>query len=206
MYRRATAILAPMKRLLAVLGASLLAATSAAQTPVHFTATVQWPNRFEHEIRPGLIFTMEPLDGEWRFAVKPSATSEENYAECITGPLHGPTDLDLLPWQWAPTAPKGYDQHVPGVQKFSFVLDEDSQRYECAAAKKVAEDIGEGKDTENGAPIGPPHYKARPRGDVRVTVLGFHLQQDPNSHDVLFRDVKVTVDITLPATKEKRPR
>lgn len=149
---------------------------------------------------------MEPLDGEWRFGVKPSKPNGENYAECVTGPLHGPTDLDLLPWQWTPNAPKGYDRHVPGVQEFGFVLDEDSQKYECAEAEKVAEDFREGKDAEDGATIGSPDYKPRLQGNVRVTVIGFHLQPDRNSHDVLFRDVKIAVNITIPASKEKRPR
>ena len=144
---------------------------------------------------------MDPLDDEWRLGVKPMKANGENYAECIGGPLHGPTDLDLLPWQWAPNAPKGYGRHVPGVQEFSFVLDEDSQKYECAEADKVAEDLRRDKSD-----IGSANYKPRPQGDVRVTVLGFHLQPHPNGHDVLFRDVTIEVDITTPATKEKRPQ
>jgi len=188
-----------MKRALWVIVVNLLAMPLGAQTHVRFSTTVHWPNSFERAIRPGLVFTMEPLDGEWRFGVKSSAESTENYAECVTGPLHGPTNLDLLPWRWAPNAPKGDAQHVPDVQEFGFVLDDDSQKYECAEAAKVANEIREGRND-----IGSADYKARPQGNVRVTVLGFRLQ--PDGGGFLFREVKIAVDITVPDAKEKRPR
>jgi hypothetical protein len=147
-------------------------------------------------LAPGLVFELDPeSDGDldWQLAVKPDESSNTNYAKCVTGPLHGPTPIDIEAWQWALLANGKTWDSAPSVHEFDFVLD-------AAGNKKVCDEADrEAFDTErNHMQIGDPHYKDPPLGHARVTICWVELKASAPDGQARFAKIRFDAEITLP--------
>jgi len=107
----------------------------AAQPTVHIAGTVRVGRAFRKEIGSGLVLALTPISGSgedsgWTIEIQP-VDGSDNFIRCVTLPLHGLTQADLLTAQFV----TGDNEKLPesklaDVKKreFQFVLNAADQK------------------------------------------------------------------------------
>jgi len=182
------------------------------QPRVRIAGTVRAGEVFWKKIDSGLVLILTPIpdsgeDSGWTIEVQPTDGSD-NFVRCVTLPLHGPTQADLLVTQFvSPDSRKLPEAKLSEVKQreFQFVLNAADQKKACDEME--AEAYGAPKTAPDGTVvIGNPGYKEPSLGSgsfliktARVSNLG------PGKHAKL-DSLSFEVEITLPATKDQPSR
>ena len=191
-----------MRRRLAPLLLGLLISTGLqAQAPIHFSADVRAGQTYSHPIAHGLYLVLDQTDpGDWRFAIKPSAESQEDYTHCLGSPfLHGPQPWDLTAWRFAPDAGADWAEHLPVTKQIAFVTNAADQKYECAESNAIYDSFQRSQSAGRMPEYdGLPHYKPRPVGRARIVVALVLFKPGTTGKDAEFDRVALQVLLTFP--------
>jgi len=181
-----------------------------AQPPVRIAGTVRAGQAFRKEIGSGLVLALTPIpdsgeDSGWTIEIQP-ADGSENFVRCVTLPLHGPTQVDLLTAQFlTPDNQKLPESKLADVKKreFQFVLNTADQKRACDELE--AEAYGAPKTAADGTVIiGNPDYKEPPLGSGTFLITAARLSNvGPGKHAVL-ESLNFELEITLPASKGRQ--
>ena len=183
----------------------------AAQPRIHFAGTVRAGEVFRKEIGSGLVLVLTPIpdSGEgsgWSIEIQPLDGSD-NFVRCVTLPLHGPTQADLLTTQFVSQDNKKLpESKLSDVKKreFQFVLNAADQKKAC----------DEMEDEAYGAPttapdgtiiIGNPGYKEPPLGSGSFVIKTAQLSHLGPGKRARLDSLSFEVEIMLPASGERRP-
>jgi len=175
----------------------------AGQPRVHLVGTVHAGRGFRKEIGSGLVLVLAPLpdeDSGWTIAVRPEDGSD-NFVRCVTLPLHGPTQADLLVTQFVgPDNQKLPESELTYVKKreFQFVLNAADQKKACEEME--AEAYGSPKTAPDGTVIiGNPDYEEPPLGSGTFVIKAARLSNLGAGKHARLDSLSFEVEITLPA-------
>jgi hypothetical protein len=110
------------------------------EEPIRLQGEVRQGQQFEQPIGGGLSLRLEPGDGDWDIEIGPLG-SHEDFSECPTSPLHGPTPRNILAWDF-----QGVPQGSGGVgqkRRIDFTLNSGDNAAECRSLARIAQ----GEDT-----------------------------------------------------------
>jgi hypothetical protein len=188
---------------------AMLAGPLMAQPRVHIAGTVRAGQVFRKEIGSGLALVLTP-DGEgsgWTIEVQPLDGSD-NFVRCVTLPLHGPTQADVLATQFVTEDNRKLPEaKLSDVKKreFQFVLNASDQKKACDEMGEEA--YGKPKTAPDGTVIsGNPGYEEPLLGSGSFLVKTVQLSNlGPGQHARL-ESLSFEVEIVLPAGKNRSPR
>lgn len=179
------------------------------QSRIHIAGTVRAGEAFRKEIGSGLVLLLTPIpdsgeDSGWTIEIQP-ADGSDNFVRCVTLPLHGPTQADLLAWQFvSPDNERLPESKLSELKKreFQFVLNAADQKKACEEME--AEAYGTPKTAPDGTVIiGNPAYKEPPLGSGSFLIKNVHLSNlGPGKHAKL-DSLSFEVEITLPASMDR---
>jgi hypothetical protein len=188
---------------------AVLAGPLMAQPRVHIAGTVRAGQAFRKEIGSGLALVLTPIadsgeDSGWTIEIQPLDGSD-NFVRCVTLPLHGPTQADILATQFA----TGDNRKLPEAElsdvkkrEFQFVLNATDQKKACDEMAEEA--YGKPKTAPDGAVIiGNPGYEEAPLGSGSFLIRTVQLSDlGPGKHARL-DSLSFGVEIALPAGKNR---
>jgi len=190
---------------------AVLAGPLMAQLDAHIAGTARAGQVFRKEIGPGLFLVLTPIpdsggDSGWTIEVQPPDGSD-NFVRCVTLPLHGPTQADVLATQFVTEDNRKLPEaKLSDVKKreFQFALNAADQKKACDEME--AEAYGAPTTAPDGSTIiGNPGYKEPPLGSGSFFIKTAQLSDlGPGKHarlDFLSFEAK----ITLPASKNRPP-
>jgi hypothetical protein len=182
----------------------------AGQPRVHIAGTVRAGEVFRKEIGSGLavVLTPVPNSGEgygWTIEIQPLDGSD-NFVRCVTLPLHGPTQADLLAWQFvSPDNERLPESKLSELKKreFQFVLNAADQKQACEEME------AEAYDTPKTAPdgtlvIGNPGYKEPPLGSGSFLIKTARLSNLGRHKHARLDSLSFEVEITLPTSRNRQ--
>jgi len=183
-----------------------------AQPRVHIAGTVRAGQVFRKEIGSGLFLVLAPIgdsgeDFGWTIEVQPLDGSD-NFVRCVTLPLHGPTQADVVATQFVTEDNRKLPEaKLSDVKKreFQFVLNASDQKMACDEMGEEA--YGKPKTAPDGTVIiGNPRYEEPPLGTGRFLINTAQLSNlGPGQHARL-ESLSFDVEIVLPAGKKRSPR
>ncbi|HYN16216.1 MAG TPA: hypothetical protein VES66_10570 [Terriglobales bacterium] len=191
---------------------AVLAGPLMAQPLVHIAGTVRAGQVFRKEIGPGLVLVLTPIgdsgeDSGWTIEVQPLDGSD-NFVRCVTLPLHGPTQADVLSTQFVTEDNRKLPEaKLSDVKKreFRFVFNATDQKKACDEMEDEA--YGKPKTAPDGTVIiGNPGYEEPPLGSGSFLVKTVQLSNlGPGKHARL-DSLSFEVEIALPAGKNRSSR
>jgi len=178
------------------------------QSGVHIAGTVRAGEAFRKEIGSGLVLVLTPIpdeDSGWTIQIQPLDGSD-NFVRCVTLPLHGPTQADLLAWQFvSPDNERLPESKLSELKKreFQFVLNAADQKKACEAME--AEAYGTPKTAPDGTVIiGNPGYKEPPLGSGIFLIKTARLLNLGADKHAKLDFLSFEIEITLPADKNRQ--
>lgn len=187
------------------------AVSVAGQPRVHIAGTVRAGEVFRKELGSGLVLVLTPIpdagDSGWTIEIQP-ADGSDNFVRCVTLPLHGSTQADLLAWQFVtPDNERLPESELSGLKKreFQFVLNAADQKKACE--EMDAEAYGTPKTAPDGTVIiGNPDYREPPLGSGSFVIKTARLSNLGAGKHAKLDSLSFEVEITLPASKNREPR
>ena len=187
---------------------AVLAGPLMAQLDAHIAGTDRAGQVFRKEIGPGLFLVLTPIpdsggDSGWTIEVQPPDGSD-NFVRCVTLPLHGPTQADILATQFVTEDNvKLPDAELSDVKKreFQFVVNAAAQKKACAEMEDEA--YGKPKTPPDGTVIiGNPGYQEPPLGSGSFVIKTVQLSNlGPGKHARL-DSLSFEFEIALPVTSK----
>ena len=177
-----------------------------AQPPVHIAGTVRAGQVFRKEIVSGLVLVLTPIgeDSGWTIEVQPPDGSD-NFIRCVTLPLHGPTQADVLATQFVTEDNRKLPEaKLSNVKKreFQFVLNATDQKKACAEMEEEA--YGQPKTAPDGTVIiGNPGYEEPPLGSGSFLIKTAQLSNLGPGKQARLDSLSFEAEITLPARKNR---
>jgi hypothetical protein len=178
------------------------------QSGVRIAGTVRAGEAFRKEIGSGLVLALTPIpdaDSGWTIQIQPLDGSD-NFVRCVTLPLHGPTQADLLAWQFlSPDNEKLPESKLSELKKreFQFVLNAADQKKACEEME--AEAYGTSKTAPDGTVIiGNPGYKEPPLGSGIFLIKTARLSNLGAGKHARLDSLSFEIEITLPANKNRQ--
>ena len=180
----------------------------AGQPKVHIAGTIRAGEAFRKEISSGLVLVISPIpdarDSGWTIEIQPLDGSD-NFVRCVTLPLHGPTQADLLAWQFVGADNERLPESKLSELKkreFQFVLNAADQKKACEEME--AEAYGTPKTAADGTVIiGNPGYKEPPLGSVSFLIKTARLSNVGPGKRTALEYLSFEVEITLPASNSR---
>ncbi len=182
------------------------------QARIHITGTVRAGRVFRKEIGLGLVLVLTPIpdsggDSGWTIEIQPPDGSD-NFVRCVTLPLHGPTEADLLTTQFVSADNKKLpESKLSDVKKreFQFVLNAADQKKACDEME--AEAYGAPKTTPDGTVIiGNPGYKEPPLGSGSLLIKTVRLSNLGPGRHARLDSLSFEVEIALPVRENRDQR
>ena len=174
------------------------------QPRLQIAGTVHAERAFHKEIGSGLALVLTPNgDSGWTIEVQPLDGSD-NFVRCVTLPLHGPTQADVLATQFVTEDNvKLPDAELSDVKKreFQFVVNAADQKKACAEMEDEA--YGKPKTPPDGTVIiGNPGYQEPPLGSGSFVIKTVQLSNlGPGKHARL-DSLSFEFEIALPVTSK----
>ena len=188
---------------------SMLVAPLCAGPPSRFAGAVRAGQIFRKEIGSGLVFVLSPSDDRgsgWTIEVRP-ADDSDNFVRCVTFPLHGPTEADILSWQFVTEDNERLPEATLATLKrrnFQFVLNRSDQKRACNEMSVVAE--GPTHTAKDGTlVVGTPGYKSPLLGEGTFYIKAIQLSGIGRSKHATFDSLSFTVEIMLPSGRGSLP-
>ena len=190
----------------------VLAGPLMAQPPLHIAGTVRAGQVFRKEIGSGLALVLTPNgdsgeDSGWTIEVQPLDGSD-NFVRCVTLPLHGPTQADVLATQFVTEDNRKLPEaKLLDVKKreFQFVLNAADQKKACAEMEAEAYD--QPKTAPDGTVImGNPEYEEPALGSGSFLIKTVQLSNLVPGQHARLASLSFDVEIAVPAGKERSPR
>lgn len=178
------------------------------QPPVHIAGTVRAGQVFRKEIGPGLLLVLTPVrDSGWTIEVQ-LPDGSDNFVRCVTLPLHGPTQADLLATQFVSPENKTLpESKLSDVKRreFQFVLNAADQKKACDEME--AEAYGAPTTTPDGTVIiGNPGYEEPPLGRGSLFIKTVQLSKLGPNKQARLDSLSFEVEIALPTSKNQPSR
>jgi len=177
----------------------------AGEPRVHIAGTVRAGEVFRRAIGSGLVLVLAPVpdsgeDSGWTIEIRPVDGSDD-FVRCVTLPLHGPTQADLLITQFVgPNNERLPESQLSDVKKreFQFVLNAADQKKACEEME--AEAYGSPKTAPDGTVIiGNPDYNEPPLGSGSFVIKTARLSNLGAGKHAKLDSLSFEVEITLPA-------
>lgn len=191
---------------------AVLAGPLMAQPRVHIAGTVRAGQVFRREIGSGLVLVLTPIgdsgeDSSWTIEVQPLDGSD-NFVRCVTLPLHGPTQADVLATQFVTEDNRKLPEaKLSDVKKreFQFVLNATDQKKACDEMEEEAN--GKPRTAPDGTVIiGNPGYEEPPLGSGSFLIKTVQLSNLGPGRYARLDSLSFEVEIALPAGKNRSSR
>lgn len=181
---------------------ALLALPVIAQPRIHVAGTLRAGETFRKDIGRGLTLVLTLSDGPdsgWTVEVQPADKSDD-FMRCITLPLHGPTQPDILPSQFVDGDNEKLLEPAMAEQKkreLQFVLNAADQKKACDELDAIAHSAP--KTGQDGTvTIGTPGYKDPPLASVTLLIRSVQLSNLGKAKQAGFESMSFEADITFP--------
>ena len=179
-------------RLCASLGLLCLVPLTLPAQQQHLSGSVRSGQSYTHSLGRGLSLVLTTS------SIAVQGADGENYAQCATGPGHGPSETDLEAWHFKPT--KDQDFPNPRHRKFEFAVRAADNKSVCdeLEAELYSKPVS-GKDgTER---LGDPNYRSPTLGKGEISLS--HVVITSTGQDAEIESYRFVADITLPPAEKK---
>ena len=186
---------------------ALLALQVLAQQRFHVAGTLRAGEAFRKDIGRGLILVLTPndgLDSGWTIEVQPADKSDD-FMRCVTLPIHGPTQADILASQFVDDQNEKLPEPALAEQKkreLQFVLNAADQKKACDELDVIA--YGPQKTGKDGTVIiGTPGYKGPPLGGVTLLIPSVQLSNLGKGKQARLDSMSFEADLTFPTSRDQ---
>jgi len=192
-------------RLCASLGLLCLVPLTLSAQQQHLSGGVRSGQPYTHSLGRGLSLVLttssiavQGVDGRKQIDIR-SAAIVENYAQCATGPGHGPSEIDLEAWHFKPT--KDQDFRDPRHRKFEFAVSAADNKRVCDELE--AELYGKPVTGKDGTEVlGNPNYRSPARGKGEISLSDVVITG--TGQDAEIESYRFVADITLPSLQKTK--
>jgi hypothetical protein len=179
-------------RLCASLGLLCLVPLTLPAQQLRLSGSVRSGQPYTHSLGQGLSLVLTAS------SIAVQGADGENYAQCATGPGHGPSEIDLEAWHFKPT--KDQDFPDPRHRKFEFAVSAADNNRVCDELE--AELYGKpvtGKDST--AVLGDPNYRSPTLGKGEISLSDVVITGRGQDADI--ESYRFAADITMPPAEKK---
>lgn len=178
-------------RLCALLGLLCLAPLTLSAQQQHLSGSVQSGQPYTHSLGRGLSLVLTTS------SIAVQGADRENYAQCATGPGHGPSEIDLEAWHFTPT--KDQDFPDPRHRTFEFAVSAADNKSVCDELE--AELYGKPVTGKDGTEVlGDPNYRSPTLGKGEISLSDVVITG--TGQDAEIESYRFAADITLPPEKK----
>ena len=161
----------------------------------HLAGSVHAGQTYTHSLGQGLSLVLTSSSIEVR------GEGGENYAQCATGPGHGPSEIDLEAWHFKPTKDQFFPD--PRHRTFEFAVNATDNKTVCDELE--AELYSKPVTGKDGTEVfGDPNYRSPALGKGRISLSDVVITGTGQEAEI--ESFRFEADITLPQVSSAKAK